>query len=363
MFYGYLLPSTLSSEYVIRKMVFTLPPEFKYAAITSMDSCLMKGYSDVPITSCLIDRTNSTLTITYVPSSYDHNYKLITLNTAATNKLFTSPAYPGTHYQMKADLYTQISSKDVLIETTRVNLTTVFGTYLSVPNIVAKIPLDGSTYGLFDIQFLVGSSSIPPGYPSSTANTITSQLVLIFANTFDFDLGTGYKAGDTVACAPVSGLTFNTMDRLTCRLFPSVSATTYPTIRITGYDLIANASTVRFRLAGLKTLPAGVTDYIKVGVELVYFNYGGVTGNLYEPTSVVVGPPTAAISPYLITFTVTENSTNTVGELANYTIAGTIANGFATVTTSDYIAVQFQNDVFERNFSINSKALCSLAAS
>lgn len=363
MFYGYLLPSTLYSEYVIRKMVFTLPPEFKYAAITSMSACLMKGYSNVPITSCLIDRTNSTLSITYVPSSYDHNYKLITLNTASVSQLFTSPAYPGTHYQMKADLYTQILSKDVLIETMKVNLTTVFGTYLSVPDIVVKIPMDGSTYGLFDVQFLVGSSDIPPGYPSSTSNTITSQLVLIFSNSFAFDLGTGYSAGDTVACAPVSGLTFNTMDRLTCRLYPSVSSTTYPTIRVTGYDRIANSSTIRFRLAGLKTLAAGVTDYIKVGVELVYFNYGGVTGNLYEPTSVVVGPPTVAISPYAITFTVTENSTNVVGELANYTFAGTIANGFSTVSTTDYFAVQFPTDVFERNFSINAKALCSLAAS
>lgn len=265
----------------------------------------MKGYTDVTISSCLVDRTNSTVRMTYVPASYDHNYKLITLNINDGSLLFTTPQYPGTHYQMKADLYTTIGGNDVMIETSMVNITTVYGTYLSVPDIIAKIPLDADTYGLFDIQFLVGIYDIPPAYPNTASNTITSQIVVIFANTFEFDLGTGYQAGDTVACVPVSGLTFNTMDRLTCKLYPSTSEITYPTIRITGYDKIANSSTVRFRLAGLKTLPNGITDYLKVGVELVYYDYGQVTGNLYEPTSVVVGPPTGAISPYTITFTVT----------------------------------------------------------
>lgn len=83
---------------------------------------------------------------------------------------------------------------------------------------------------------------------------------------------------------------------------------------------------------------------------------------MYEPTSVVVGPPTATLSPYTITFTVTENSTNTVGELADYTFTGTIAAGFSSVTVDDYIAVQFPKDSFERNFSINSEAICTLAA-
>lgn len=231
-----------------------------------MDGCLMKGYTDININSCLVDRTNSTVRITYIPASYDHNYKLITLNINDGTLLFTTPQYPGTHYQMKAELYTNIAGKDVMIERTMVNITTVYGTYLSVPDIIAKIPLDGSAYGLFDIQFLVGNYDIPPGYPNTATNTITSQIVIIFANTFEFDLGTGYKAGDTVSCVPVSGLTFNTMDRLICKLYPSTSSITYPTIRITGYDKILNTTTIRFRLAGLKTLPTGITDYLKVGV-------------------------------------------------------------------------------------------------
>jgi hypothetical protein len=164
MFYGYLLPSTEQSSYQISKMVFTLPREFSYAPITSLTKCLMKGYTDVSITSCNTDRQDSVFRITYVPASYDHNYKLITLNTDDT-KLFTSPANPGTHYQMKADIYTTLANgTDLLVETSSVNLTTVFGEYLLVPSIIAKIPLDADADGLFDVQFLVGTKDIPPAY-------------------------------------------------------------------------------------------------------------------------------------------------------------------------------------------------------
>jgi hypothetical protein len=145
---------------------------------------------------------------------------------------------------------------------------------------------------------------IPASYPSSAANAVVSQIVVIFSNSFPVDLGTGYSSGDPIGCVPVSGMTFNTLGRLTCKLTLSVSAITYPTITITGYDQIANASTVRFRFAGLKTLVAGIQDYIKVGVQLVYYNYGGVSGNLYEPTSVVVGPTTAVNSAYSIIGTI-----------------------------------------------------------
>jgi hypothetical protein len=143
-----------------------------------------------------------------------------------------------------------------------VNLTTVYGTYLSVPNINIIIPLDAGSIGLFDFSFLVGSSNIPPAYPNSQSNSITSQIVFIFSNSFAADLGTGYQTGDAVGCVPISGLTFNTIGRLTCTISLSTSPSTYPTITLTGYDLILNATTVRIRIAGLKTLPVGVQDYI-----------------------------------------------------------------------------------------------------
>ena len=93
------------------------------------------------------------------------------------------------------------------------------------------------------------------------------------------------------------------------------------------------------QIAGLQTLPAGVDDYIKIGISLTYYDYGGVKGYLYENTGFVVGGASAAASPVAITLSVTESSDNFVGNLVNYDFAGTLGGGFSTITTSDYIAV------------------------
>lgn len=71
------------------------------------------------------------------------------------------------------------------------------------------------------------------------------------------------------------------MGQLTCKIYPSVSTITYPTIIVTGYDRIYAGTTVRIQFANLKTLPTNVTDYCKLGVSLTYFNYGGVKGYIY----------------------------------------------------------------------------------
>lgn len=86
-------------------------------------------------------------------------------------------------------------------------------------------------------------------------------------------------------------------------------------------------------------MPAGKEDYIKIGVSLTYYDYGGVKGYVYEPTGFVVGNTTAATAPVAITLSVTESSSNFVGELVNYTFTGTLGGGFATVTTNDYIGI------------------------
>lgn len=50
-----------------------------------------------------------------------------------------------------------------------------------------------------------------------------------------------------------------------------------------------------------------------MGVSLTYFDYGKVKGYVYEPTGIVVGGATAAISPVSMTLSMTESSTNFVG--------------------------------------------------
>ena len=138
-------------------------------------------------------------------------------------------------------------------------------------------------------------------------------------------MGTGKTAGEEIACLPVSGLAFSLTGKLTCKIYPSVSTITYPVIIATGFDRVYAGTEVVIRLAGLKTLAEGIEAFIKVGVSLTYFNYGGAKGYLYEYTGIVVGNTTAAITPFEINpLTVTESSTNFVGDLVNYTFAGTL---------------------------------------
>ena len=135
-------------------------------------------------------------------------------------------------------------------------------------------------------------------------------------------------------------MAFSLTGKLTCRIYPSVSTITYPVIIATGFDRVYAQTEVVIRLAGLKTLPEGVEDFIKIGVALTYFDYGGVKGYLYEPTGIVVGNTTAAITPYTISsLVVSESSTNFVGDLVNYTVTGTIQAGFSTVEVDDFVVV------------------------
>ena len=95
-------------------------------------------------------------------------------------------------------------------------------------------------------------------------------------------------------------MTFSTTGKLTCKIYPSVSTITYPRIIATGFDRIYSGTDVVFRVAGLKTLDENVEDYIKIGVSLIYFNYGRVKGYVYELTGIVVGNTTAGITPIVI---------------------------------------------------------------
>lgn len=80
---------------------------------------------------------------------------------------------------------------------------------------------------------------------------------------------------------PILNLNLKTVGRLTCRIYPSYSTITNPTIIVTGYDKILSGQVVTFSVAGLKSLPANVTDYIKIGVSYTYYDYGNVKGYIY----------------------------------------------------------------------------------
>lgn len=166
---------------------------------------------------------------------------------------------------------------------------------------------------MFDLTFTTGSADILPSYINSATYTVTSAIEVSFANTFDASLGTGLPAGSEIACLSISGLTFNIMGKLTCKIYPSVSIVTYPTIIITGYDRIYAGTTVRIHFANLKTFAAGITDYCTLGASYTYYDYGGTKGYIYQPVSFIVGPTTAPNTPKTITYTISELSSNYVG--------------------------------------------------
>jgi hypothetical protein len=71
---------------------------------------MKQNNGDNDLFKCIASRNNSKVTIRKSPVSntyiYNHMYKLIKIDNHDASKLFTAPQYPGTHYQMKVDLYT-----------------------------------------------------------------------------------------------------------------------------------------------------------------------------------------------------------------------------------------------------------------
>jgi hypothetical protein len=174
MFYGFLYPTTPSTSININRMTFLLPKEFGYSSLQTFDSCTVQATTTTLYTfSCGISRNNSQITIGYTPTVYNQLYNLLNLDNSDATKLFTAPSYPGDHYQMQVNLW---SNTNALVESQYVNITTVYGYYLSVPSIVCKIPLDASTAGLIDLQFVVGTVDILPSYINSADNSITSAI-------------------------------------------------------------------------------------------------------------------------------------------------------------------------------------------
>lgn len=173
MFYGYLLPSSPQSPIAIDYMTYTLPSEFGYSNQVSYNCILEDKNDDYNPISCTTRRVDSDVIIKFVPTYYDHKYELVTIDSTDRSKLFRAPKFPGTHYQMKVDLY---SSTNLLMESMMVNLTTVYGELLEYPQIYVIIPMDADAIGLFEFKFRVGEEDILPGYENNADNRITSAI-------------------------------------------------------------------------------------------------------------------------------------------------------------------------------------------
>jgi hypothetical protein len=174
MIYGFIYPTTPSATMVIDHMTFLLPKEFNYSSLQTFDSCFIQSTTTTYYSfNCPLTRNNSQITIGFNPTVYNQLYNLFNIDTSNTAMLFTAPKYPGNHYQMQVNLW---SSSNALVESQYINLTTVYGYYLSVPLINFIIPLDASQMGLYDVTFTTGTADILPSYINSATYTITSAI-------------------------------------------------------------------------------------------------------------------------------------------------------------------------------------------
>ncbi len=113
MFYGFLLPSTPQANLTIRSMTFLLPKEFNYSTAQTFDRCTLQPTTTLLYTfGCSIGRNNSQITIGYTPggSNYNQWYNLLNIDASSPSMLFTSPKYPGDHYQMQVNLWSNTNA-------------------------------------------------------------------------------------------------------------------------------------------------------------------------------------------------------------------------------------------------------------
>jgi hypothetical protein len=113
MFYGFLLPSTLPATMTISSMTFLLPKEFNYSTTPTFNKCTLQPTTTLLYTfGCSVTRNNSQITIGYTPggSNYNQGYNLLNLDHSSSSMLFTSPKYPGDHYQMQVNLWSNTNA-------------------------------------------------------------------------------------------------------------------------------------------------------------------------------------------------------------------------------------------------------------
>lgn len=228
-----------------------------------------------------------------------------------------------------------------MAEANTVNLTNVLGFDLEVALITINAGLDAETPSLYQFDFTVGATNVFAGYDSPTATTY-SKIHFIFETKkgYEQDLGMrGMNTGDEVGCVAKGGISTIYTKKLRCFLKLGTTTTDLPAIIVTGYDEIKAGTAVSILVTNIKNLPAGKQMTIKIGVQLIYKKYGGVSAFYYEPTAFVPPAPSAfAAVPAAVPPTVTYVGSTQVLGLSNYTFTFTAG---AAITANDYFALEF----------------------
>jgi hypothetical protein len=111
MFYGFIYPTTSQATIPITKMTFLLPREFNYSTASTLNACYLQWRTTQYQTfNCPVTRNNSQITIGYTPPVYDQMYNILNLDDTSSTNLFTTPSFPGNHYQMQVNLWASNNS-------------------------------------------------------------------------------------------------------------------------------------------------------------------------------------------------------------------------------------------------------------
>lgn len=147
------------------------------------------------------------------------------------------------------------------------------------------------------------------------------------------------------------------MQRLRCRLKTGTNSEDLPEVQIYDYDEIAAGTTVTFYLANIKTLPAAATATISIGVRQYYRTKYGIVYR-YKPIDYLPGANTAFAGIAETTGTVAITGSSTVLSNMNYAFTFTLTTS---ITNTDYFALQFPVDMYDRNAESYSQVSTSIA--
>ena len=89
----------------IGSVVFTIPSQFNYPGVFSLDYCRMIGRTTIQQNSCQLSRYQGQTLVTLTPTGYDNNVKIFQIGSVDTANWFTAPSLPGDFYEMNVAIY------------------------------------------------------------------------------------------------------------------------------------------------------------------------------------------------------------------------------------------------------------------
>lgn len=172
----YLLLKPLVSA-TLGSIVFTIPSQFNYPGVFSLDNCLMIGRTTIAQPNCQLSRYQGQTLVTLTPTEYDNNVKIFQIGSVSQTNWFTAPSLPGDFYEMNVAVY---ADSGTLVSKQTRSISPVYGDNFDIPSItIANVQDASTTFAVYDLGFITGNLQIPPG-AVTTATPQTSELQFVF---------------------------------------------------------------------------------------------------------------------------------------------------------------------------------------